>query len=325
MDLASKYRAYVFTWNNYTEEDEEYIQTKIKDTARYLLYGKETAPSTGTPHLQGYVYFHNAKHQKSVARLFRKNWVKPARGTADDSYVYCRKEGTYYYEHGDKPMAKEQRNKKGGEGQKARWANAAQKGKEGRLGELEEEDPQIYILHGNRLASLYEPNTSTIDGTLEHEWWVGPTGSGKSRLLWELYPDHFPKALNKWWDGYKYQEIVAIEEWSPKNDCTASALKRWADRYTFSGEMKGGTLHKLRPKKIIVLSNYTPQQCFLNSEDLEPILRRFTVIHFPHEEQHARFRAEDGSDSSTEVSLLETPMGEELPDLSLDGDFWGDQ
>jgi len=324
MDLASKYRAYVFTWNNYTEEDEEYIQTTIKDTARYLLYGKETAPTTGTPHLQGYVYFHNAKHHRSVTKLFRNKWVKAARGTADDSFVYCRKEGTYYYEHGDRPMETSEARRKGGQANKERYASAIKLAEEGKTEEIKESDPHLFLQYGTRLASLHQPDTSPIDGTLEHEWWVGPTGTGKSRLLWELYPRHFPKALNKWWDGYKHQEIVAIEEWSPKNDCTASALKRWADRYPFPGEVKGGTLHRLRPKKIIVLSNYTPQQCFLNSEDMEPILRRFTVIHFPHEEQHARFRAADGSDSSTEVSLLETPMGEELPDLSLDGDFWGD-
>ena len=78
-------------------------------------------------------------------------------------------------------------------------------------------------------------------------------------------------------------EVVAIEEWSPKNDLTASALKKWADRYPFPGEIKGGCLQGLRPKKIIVLSNYTPEQCFLNQEDLGPILRRFTVIKFPVE------------------------------------------
>jgi len=26
-----------------------------------------------------------------------------------------------------------------------------------------------------------------------HEWWVGETGTGKSKLLWELYPNHFRK------------------------------------------------------------------------------------------------------------------------------------
>jgi len=322
-EYKGKSRGWCFTLNNYTEEDEKKIKEELALHARYVIYGREVAPVTGTPHLQGYIYFDNARQRRSVSKFIPTARLEKANGTAEHSYIYCSKDGDYV-EYGARPMSSDERCKKGGQGNKERHARAIKLAEEGKVDQVKEEDPQLFLQHGTRLASLHEPDTSPIDGTLEHEWWVGPTGTGKSRLLWELYPKHFPKALNKWWDGYKHQDIVAIEEWSPKNDCTASALKRWADRYPFSGEVKGGTLHKLRPKKIIVLSNYTPQQCFLNSEDMEPILRRFTIIHFPEQQQHARFRAEDGSDSSTEVSLLETPMGEELPDLSLDGDFWGD-
>jgi len=323
-EYKGKSRGWCFTLNNYTEEDQKDIKEKLALHARYVIYGREVAPETGTPHLQGYIYFDNARQRRSVSKFLPRAKLIKANGTADQSYVYCSKDGDFV-EYGNRPMSAEERNHKGGQGNKERYSRAIKLAEEGKAEEVKEDDPQLFLQYGPRLASLHQPDTRPIDGSLEHEWWVGPTGTGKSRLLWELYPDHFPKALNKWWDGYKHQEIVAIEEWSPKNDCTASALKRWADRYPFPGEVKGGTLHKLRPKKIIVLSNYTPQQCFLNSEDMEPILRRFTIIHFPEQQQHARFRAEDGSDSSTEVSLLETPMGEELPDLSLDGDFWGDQ
>lgn len=73
---------------------------------------------------------------------------------------------------------------------------------------------------------------------------------------------------------------MAIEEWSPKNECTSSQLKIWADRYPFCAEIKGGTLQKIRPLKIIVLSNYSIDECFENSQDLEPIKRRFKVKQF---------------------------------------------
>ena len=57
------------------------------------------------------------------------------------------------------------------------------------------------------------------------------------------------------------------------------------------------------------------------------MLRRFTVIHFPNQEQHARYRAA----AFFELAPLDTPsVAEEaidledldLPDLSLDGDFF---
>ena len=34
----------------------------------------------------------------------------------------------------------------------------------------------------------------------------------------------------------------------------------------------------IRPEKLIVTSNYSPEQCFQNPEDIGPILRRFRVV-----------------------------------------------
>lgn len=327
MDYTSKYRAWHFTLNNYTLLDEDHIKTTIKSFARYIVYGYEVGEECGTPHLQGYIYFHNQRQRKSVARLLPRAHIEPARKSAQEGKKYCQKQGNGGWEWGDIPIDPSVARERGGQGNAARYAKAIEHGMAGRADIVREEDPQLYLLHGVRIESLYAPDTVPIDGELLHEWWVGPSGSGKSRLLWELYPNHFAKALNKWWDGYRFQDVVAIEEWAPKNDCTASALKKWADRYPFPGEIKGGNMQRLRPKKIIVLSNYTPQQCFLNSEDLEPMLRRFTVINFPHQEQHARFRA---ADMIVDTTPLDTPEvvddepEESLPDLSLDGDFFLD-
>ena len=34
----------------------------------------------------------------------------------------------------------------------------------------------------------------------------------------------------------------------------------------------------IRPEKLVVTSNYFPEQCFSNPEDMGPILRRFRVV-----------------------------------------------
>ena len=323
MNPTGKFRAWCFTLNNYTQQDEQSIQTIVTRFARYIVYGRELAPETGTPHLQGYVYFYNQRQRKSVSRLLPRARVEVANGTAKQNRTYCTKDGDYF-ESGEIPIEPSEARMRGGQANAARYTNAIELARRGDMDSIRESDPQMFLVHGPRLESMYAPEARPIEGTLQHEWWVGPTGAGKSRLLWELYPKHFAKALNKWWDGYRHQEIVAIEEWSPKNDLTASSLKKWADRYPFPGEIKGGCLQGLRPKKIIVLSNYTPQQCFLNSEDLEPILRRFTVIYFPKEEQHARYRA---ADFCIPADTLLTCMAEQsvdltdeidLPDMDLD-------
>jgi len=320
MDYTSKYRAWVFTLNNYNAEDERHIQETVGNIARYIVYGREIAPETNTPHLQGYVYFDSRRQRKGVARLLPRARLDVANGSATQNRDYCTKDGDFY-EHGDMPVDKSEAQRRGGAGNAARYTTAVELAERGDMARIREVDPQMFLLHGPRLESLYKPKTVPIQGDLLHEWWVGDTGTGKSRMLWELYPDHFPKALNKWWDGYRHQDVVAIEEWAPKNDCTGSALKKWADRYPFPGEIKGGCLLGLRPKKIIVLSNYTPQQCFLNSEDLNPILRRFTVIHFPKQSEHARFRAIDfNTPLNTPMSVDEEPE-DDLPDLALDSLF----
>jgi len=320
MSYTSKYRGWCFTLNNYNQVDEDHIQSTIKQQARYIVYGREIGPDNGVPHLQGYIYFENQRQRKAVARLLPKAYLTPANGTAQESRDYCTKDGDYF-EYGDIPMERSMAQRKGGAGNAARYAKAIEEAERGDFDATKRDDPQLFLLHGVRLESLYAPNTVPLDGELLHEWWVGPSGTGKSRLLWELYPNHFAKNINKWWDGYKRQDVVAIEEWSPKNDCTASSLKIWADRYPFKGEIKGGCIQKVRPTKIIVLSNYSPHQCFINSEDLEPILRRFTVIEFPRQLQNARDRAADfivQPDQLDSFFDLEFDDESELPDLDLD-------
>lgn len=90
------------------------------------------------------------------------------------------------------------------------------------------------------------------------------------------------KGRNKWWDHYRGEEVVIIEELSPKFEMLAEFLKDWADHYAFIGESKGGSKW-LRPKKIIVCSNYPIEACFKEVQDHEPLLRRFKVVYFDGE------------------------------------------
>ena len=94
---------------------------------------------------------------------------------------------------------------RGGAANAARYANAVELARKGETWTRLESDPQMFLVHGPRLESLYAPEARPLEGDLQHEWWVGPSGTGKSRLLWELYPKHFAKALSKWWDGYRFK------------------------------------------------------------------------------------------------------------------------
>lgn len=323
MNPTSRLRAWGFTLNNYTPDEENYIQNEVSKKAQYIVYGREIAPLTGTPHLQGYVYFTNTRAHHQVRKLLPRCDVRPRhdRSTHENIRDYCKKDGDFF-EAGEEPMTSDERNRKGGRKNAERYTQAIEYAETGNMKAIRDSDPQLYIQYHTKLESLFNPKRETIQGPMPHEWWVGDTGTGKSKLLWELYPKHYAKNLNKWWDGYRHEDVVAIEEWSPKNDCTTQLLKKWSDRYPFPAEIKGGCLQGIRPAKLIVLSNYTPQQCFLHDEDLKPMLRRFTVIHFPNQAQHARFRAIDQAEApldTPEVTTAEEAMPT-LEDLLDDDD-----
>lgn len=273
MAPSSRSRGWCFTINNPTFEDLLNLE-QVKNEAVYYCYGREHGTDRGTFHWQGYVYFPNAITMARARQCLPRAHLEPQRGTCNQAIAYCQKEGDWE-EWGDKPQHG------GGGTQREKWRELIQLAEDGDMDTIKDKFPGEYLRYFQRLRSLRKRTTGVLDGELEHEWWYGPTGTGKSRTLWRLFPGHYPKELNKWWCGYEDEDVVAIEEWSPKNECTASFLKIWADRYPFPAQIKGGSLKQIRPKKIIVLSNYTIDQCFPNAEDREPIKRRFKIRHFP--------------------------------------------
>lgn len=328
VDGRERGRGWCFTLNNYTREEEQALQSNIP--YQYLGYGREVG-ANGTKHLQGYIHFKSARTFKQVRLLLGKRFhIEKRRGTANQAIEYCEKDGDFV-EWGRRPMEAKEKGRLGGEAEKTRWANILKLAQTGQIKKLQEDYPREYILQLPRLLSLHAPATKPLNGELLHEWWVGPTGTGKSRTAWELYPEHFSKTLNKWWDGYQFEPVVICEEWSPKNECTASALKIWADRYPFTAEVKGAMLPKIRPVKVIILSNYTIEQCFPAKEDCDPLLRRFKVLKFPEQKPWARMLANNYIDTSptcdeileessteTSVSTEEEPIASPMTEWSLD-------
>lgn len=285
MDRNARQRRFCFTWNNYPLDAESQLRT-IAERKRviYMVVGRERGLS-GTPHLQGYIHFEHAIGFGALKRILPTVHFERARGSGSDNQIYCTKEGDFF-EIGKIP-------EEGSKKTQEVWRDILAAAESGRWSEIKEKQPRIWIAFRERLLSMRVPNSKVLDGETRNEWWVGPTGTGKSRLAWEKYGEIcYQKQLNKWWDGYDEQKVVVIEEWSPKNDVTASSLKIWADRYPFSAQIKGGMLQKIRPLKLIVLSNYRIEDCFVDSRDAQPIARRFIVRHFPEDIEDAKNEAD---------------------------------
>ena len=73
----SKARDYCFTTNNYTQDHIDKLQAL---DCVYVVYGKEKGEA-GTPHLQGYVRFKNAKTMSSVIKEMAGSHIEIKKGT----------------------------------------------------------------------------------------------------------------------------------------------------------------------------------------------------------------------------------------------------
>lgn len=265
----SRSRNWCFTINNYSPEDIEAVEG-LK--ARYTIYGKEIGES-GTPHLQGYICFSNGKTLKSIKKKLPRAHLEMRRGTHEQARDYCKKDGDFI-ELGEEPMS----NAEKGEAGKRVYEEAFELAKKGLIEEIPEPLRTRFYGTYKRIKNEYQQKPPSVS-VLNNEWYWGDSGAGKSRKAREENPDAYLKNPNKWWDGYIDQEVVIIDEWSPSHEVLSSHLKQWADHHPFCAEVKGGSIC-IRPKKIIITSNYSPDDCFTRSEDLEPIKRRFKITHF---------------------------------------------
>ena len=101
-------RCFVFTINNYTDNDVARLNIRLADTARvkYAVFGFQVAPTTGTRHLQGYVSFTFQKNIAAVKRFMGCNHahIEVAIGNSEENRIYCVKDGDFQ-EYGTLPRA----------------------------------------------------------------------------------------------------------------------------------------------------------------------------------------------------------------------------
>jgi len=251
-------------------------------SCRFLIYGKELAPETGTPHLQGYVVFESQKTLSAAIKFLPGAHVSVANGSADANILYCSKEGDVT-ERGVRPLSQKAK----GDTEKKRWREIVDLAEQGDWATLKEEHPQVYATQLTRLEHVHNKRPRVLENLdfneVPHYWFYGPPGSGKSLEARRRAPDAYIKNPNtKWWDGYDGQDDVIIDDFDKYQVSQGGDMKRWMDIYPFQGEQKGSQV-MMRPKRIFVTSNYSPSEIWDDVVTVNAINRRVNLERFGDE------------------------------------------
>lgn len=288
MSVNTQSKRWCFTLNNYDEEAE----TKVKALdSLYLVYGHEVGDS-GTPHLQGFVTFKRAIRFNRLRSLLPfGTHIEVTKGTSLQAADYCKKQDkTSFFERGSPPCP----------GKRTDLDSICESIVAGSsLQEIASEYPATYVRNYRGLAAFQATQVEALERDNVCGIWIhGPPGCGKSHAVREYATKNnmsiFDKPQTKWWDGYAGEEVIMIDDLD--HNLLGHYLKRWGDKWSCTGEIKGGTV-KLRHKLIFVTSNYSISELYPDKDDHKNILmakaieRRFPEIQLSkyNRSQHQTF------------------------------------
>lgn len=169
---------------------------------------------------------------------------------------------------------------------------------------MDDIDSEVYIKYYRTLKEIGKDNQPRPEdlhsGTQVGYWYYGETGAGKSHAAYNEFPSHYRKiANNKWFDGYQGEPTIILDDFDKSFHYMGFHLKIWADRYAFVAESKGGS-KMIRPKQCVITSNVAPWDIWADDATLQPILRRFKVVHFKTLKCKPRGQAIDSREETRE-------------------------
>lgn len=268
-------RAWCYTLNNYTQDEMDKLKkVGSKEGCVFHVFGKEVGEKEKTPHLQGYVYFKETKSLKQLKKILgNRASLRVTRGSSLANFRYCTKEDKDdYFLFGKMPADPQEK----GRIEKERWTKIKRLALEGKLSEI---TPKVFVQNYRSLKQIRNDFFECRD-TLDHctgFWLAGSYGTGKSYNARTKFPGAYIKTPDQWWDDYTGQETVIIEDMDPFHKSIGRHLKIWMDKYPFPAAYKGGMFRAIRPKRIIVTSQYLPEEIWEDAKTVEAILDRSIV------------------------------------------------
>lgn len=263
----SKHKSFIFTINNYTEQDVKWLTEDL--IVSYGVVGFETGKENGTPHLQGGITFKRPYTFKKAHELHPRWHLQVAK--AVDFPNYDMKEQNYII-FGDKKQ-----------GKRTDLDNITKALMDGATNqELWLQYPTTYMLYSKHIKNMREEF-----GLYKYRdfkptvfWIYGDTGTGKTRSVTE-HEDYKNLWISgkdlRWWQGYRGQEATLFDDFRA-DFCTFHELLRILDRYPYTVEVKHGH-EQLLAKRMYITSPYHPERVYKTREDVCQLLRRIDGIY----------------------------------------------
>lgn len=265
-----------FTLNNYTEEEWNQLQTTLRWRATYAVMGKEIAPTTQTPHIQGFLIFRTrerlagAKEALGIPRMHLEKTV----ATSSQAAEYCKKDGDFL-ELGSLPGTLREN---GMAAQLEKAKAAVDQGSS--LEELWDQHFHVMVKYRSSLTTyLMMKRQKMCRQKPKTELLWGKTGTGKTRYVHDFARIHYDDDLwvysgGGWFDGYCGQRVVLFDDYY--GDVPFGLFLKVLDRYRVNVPVKGGFV-SWQPERIFVTSNKHCTSWYDNQSDemMAAILRRF--------------------------------------------------
>lgn len=260
---------WAFTIWSCTDQD---IQWATNLICGYIIVTKEFGENKDKPHLQGFVQFQSNHRLASLKKSHPTAHWEHCNGGADAAANYVQKVDSELITcrgvlRTRAVMAQER---------KDLWESSRASAAKGDFDGIDDELAVRYYGNFKRIRFDNICTKEALD-EIDNVWLWGPTGMGKSRWAHNI-PNAYVKVKGRWWCNYDGEEIVVIDELSPRDKNEVDQLKVWADHYPFPCEVKGGMMKSIRPKRIIVTSNFHPENIWDDVRDLKPIERRFKIV-----------------------------------------------
>jgi len=233
-----------------------------------MLFAKEVAPTTGTPHLQGYCELSKQTRFGTLIQLLPEGiHIESRKGTQEQAIAYIKNPK-------DKPTPSHEDLYEVGE-PKTQGTDVGPSAVELARELLRMQRPVDPEIHSIGVIKAYERlqkywpvvRSHNSDTKLSRIWIHGPGGSGKTRTAY-AYADarrtYKCDLISKgWFDGYDNHEAVILDDYEPDGDDAVQfkLLLSLLDMYPLRVEVKGSTV-QWDPKIIVITSQFPPWEYY---------------------------------------------------------------